>query len=80
MTVYGHVSSFLVEEGDLVRPDDIIALTGGTPGTKGSGLMTTGAHLHFEIYENGEHQDPLAYLPLDDLPLPYIPNSYLVTE
>lgn len=80
MTVYGHVSSFLVKEGDLVRPGDVIALTGGTPGTKGAGLMTTGAHLHFEVYENGEHQDPLAYLPLDDLPLPYIPNSYLVTE
>ncbi len=63
MTVYGHVSGFLVKEGQLVREGDAIALSGGMPGTKGAGLMTTGPHLHFEVFKDGEHVDPLLYLP-----------------
>lgn len=63
MTVYGHVSEFLVKEGDLVHEGDVIALSGGMPGTKGAGYMTTGAHLHLEVFQNGEHVDPLLFLP-----------------
>lgn len=62
-TLYGHVSGFLVKEGDHVRAGQAVALSGGTPGTKGAGHMTTGAHLHFELIENGEHVDPLGFLP-----------------
>lgn len=62
-TMYGHVSGFLVQEGDRVRAGDPVALSGGTPGTKGAGLMTTGAHLHLAFYKDGEVVDPENYLP-----------------
>lgn len=76
MTVYGHVTEVLVEEGDLVQEGDIIALTGGQIGTKGAGWATTGPHLHFEVYKNGKHVDPLDYLPLNELRDEFIPAKY----
>lgn len=62
-SMYGHVSSFLVKEGDEVFSGDPIALSGGTPGTPGAGRMTTGAHLHLEMFKDGSHVDPLPLLP-----------------
>lgn len=62
-TLYGHVSEFFVREGDRVYAGDIIALSGGTPGTKGAGHMTTGAHLHLQFLKDGIAVDPLTYLP-----------------
>lgn len=82
-TTYGHVSSILVEEGQRVSQGSIIGLTGGMPGTKGSGYMTTGPHLHFEIYLNGTHIDPLNYLPLSAFSpefLKELPEKYLKKE
>lgn len=62
VTLYGHVSGFLAEEGQRVRRGDPIARSGGEPGTPGAGLLSTGQHLHFEVIANGEHVDPLRYL------------------
>jgi murein DD-endopeptidase MepM/ murein hydrolase activator NlpD len=76
MTVYGHVSEFKVEEGEKVFSGQIVALSGGTPGSKGAGLMTTGAHLHFEVMKGGKYVDPLDYLPLSFLPIDSIPDKY----
>ncbi|MBI2634833.1 peptidoglycan DD-metalloendopeptidase family protein [Candidatus Peregrinibacteria bacterium] len=79
MTVYGHVSKILVEEGQKVPQGFVIALSGGMPGTKGAGYMTTGAHLHFETLLNGQHKDPLDYLSLFKLPeesLENLPEKY----
>lgn len=76
MTVYGHVSGFLVEEGEKVRPGQGVALTGGTPGTKGAGYMTTGAHLHFEVMKGGKYIDPLYFLPLSALDYDGLPQKY----
>lgn len=76
LTVYGHVSDILVKPGTVVKQGDVIGLTGGTPGTKGAGLQTTGPHLHLEVYHKGEHVDPLDYLPVYELPIEFIPERY----
>ncbi len=79
-TVYGHVSDILVRDGDLVVQGQILGLTGGMPGTKGAGYMTTGPHLHFELLKDGKHIDPLNYLPLNVFSaedLQNLPEKYL---
>ncbi|MFC1663495.1 murein hydrolase activator EnvC family protein [Patescibacteria group bacterium] len=67
-TTYGHLSQIYVAEDDLVKQGEVIALSGGTPGTAGAGLLTTGAHLHFEVRELNEDGYPIAVDPLLYLP------------
>lgn len=62
-TVYGHLPKIFIEKGDVVRQGEIIALTGGSPGTRGTGPYYTGPHLHFEVRQNGAAIDPLKWLP-----------------
>jgi len=78
VTVYGHVYESLVKPGMLVKKGDVIGLSGGTPGTKGAGMQTTGPHLHFEVHYKGEPVNPLDYLPVYELPIEYIPAEYLL--
>jgi murein DD-endopeptidase MepM/ murein hydrolase activator NlpD len=55
-TLYGHQTSISVSNGQHVKQGDII----GTVGCTG---YCTGPHLHFEVRVNGEHVDPMPYLP-----------------
>jgi len=63
-SLYGHVSKFVVSKGDIVKAGQVIALSGGRPGTPGAGSRTTGDHLHLEVRtEEGVAIDPKTVLP-----------------
>lgn len=55
-TLYAHCRELLVTEGQQVKSEDCIALMGSTG-------MSTGPHLHFEVRQDGEAQNPVAYFP-----------------
>jgi len=60
---YLHLSAIYVSTGDVVNAGDVIGLSGGAPGGRGSGVFTTGSHLHFEIDDyNGNPVNPHNYL------------------
>lgn len=61
-TVYMHISSFAVSKGAYVAAGQVLGYTGGTPGTPGAGWLTTGPHLHLEVWYQGTARNPLAYL------------------
>ena len=54
-TLYGHTSELLVKAGEKVYKGQPIALVGNTGNS-------FGAHLHFEVIENGTPVDPLNYV------------------
>lgn len=57
---YAHLSAVDVGINQKVSTGQLIALTGGTPGTQGAGL-STGAHLHYTVKnKNGNYIDPLS--------------------
>jgi murein DD-endopeptidase MepM/ murein hydrolase activator NlpD len=55
-TLYGHLSSMSVREGDHVRLGQPIGVVGCTG-------HCTGPHLHFEVIKAGVRQNPMDYLP-----------------
>jgi murein DD-endopeptidase MepM/ murein hydrolase activator NlpD len=54
ITVYGHLSQILVKQGQSVKRGEMI-------GTVGNTGLTTGPHLHYEVYYEGKAQNPLNY-------------------
>lgn len=56
ITVYKHCSSLLKKARDIVLEGEIIALSGN------SGEITTGPHLHFEIWKDGKPINPINLL------------------
>jgi murein DD-endopeptidase MepM/ murein hydrolase activator NlpD len=56
VSIYGHLASFAVSDGQAVA-------RGQTIGYEGSTGNSTGPHLHFEIRLNDVPQNPLQYLP-----------------
>ena len=55
-SIYKHNSSIIKTQGDRVVTGEIIAFTGNT------GELTTGPHLHFELWYQGEPVDPQSYI------------------
>lgn len=56
ISAYKHNAELLKEVGDKVKAGDIIAIMGN------SGELTTGPHLHFELWHNGTALDPETYI------------------
>ncbi|MDQ7008738.1 MAG: peptidoglycan DD-metalloendopeptidase family protein [Candidatus Gracilibacteria bacterium] len=67
ITVYGHLSKVLVKEMQIIKQGEVFAKSGGAPGVAGSGPMTTGAHLHFEVWDDKKLKDPLQYVNISRL-------------
>lgn len=55
VTRYGHNHQVSVKIGDVVTKGQTIALMGNTG-------RSTGAHVHYEVLQNGQQQDPLPYV------------------
>jgi murein DD-endopeptidase MepM/ murein hydrolase activator NlpD len=56
VSIYKHNEKLLKKAGDKVTAGSPIALVGN------SGSLTTGAHLHFELWYKGETVDPTQYI------------------
>lgn len=52
LSVYKHNSSLVKKQNELVAAGEVIALSGN------QGTLTTGPHLHFELWKNGAPIDP----------------------
>jgi murein DD-endopeptidase MepM/ murein hydrolase activator NlpD len=56
LSIYAHNQRLLKRIGDRVRSRETLALSGNT------GAVTSGPHLHFELWRDGLAQDPRAFL------------------
>ncbi len=56
ISVYKHNGTLLKQQGDFVKSGEAIATVGST------GELTTGPHLHFELWYNGYPVNPLNYI------------------
>ncbi len=56
ISAYKHNGSLAKEQGAVVRAGEVIASVGNT------GELTTGPHLHFELWKNGNPVNPLNYI------------------
>lgn len=56
ISAYKHNASLTKEQGDLVKAGEVIAISGD------AGELTTGPHLHFELWTNGYPIDPTTFI------------------
>ena len=56
ISVYKHNGNLLKSQGDFVKSGEVIASIGST------GELTTGPHLHFELWSNGYAVNPLNFI------------------
>ncbi|MFO7997717.1 MAG: M23 family metallopeptidase [Bacteroidales bacterium] len=56
LSVYKHNSILLKQEGNIVKAGEVIAIIGD------SGMYSTGTHLHFELWFNGNPVNPIDYI------------------
>ena len=59
ISVYKHNASLAKEQGELVKAGEVIATAGNT------GELSTGPHLHFEIWSEGYPIDPANFIDFD---------------
>ncbi len=55
--MYAHLSEVLVKKGDKIKQGDIVAKSGNTG-------LSTGPHLHYSLWKNGQLIDPMDYVNL----------------
>jgi len=56
VSIYKHNSALLKQAGDMVKAGEVIAIIGET------GELTTGPHLHFELWSQGTPVNPQDYI------------------
>lgn len=56
ISVYKHNSAITKSQGDLVKAGEVIAMSGNT------GELTTGPHLHFELWSKGYSVNPTNFI------------------
>ncbi len=56
LSVYKHNATLFKEQGDLVKSGEVIANAGST------GSLTSGTHLHFELWSDGYPIDPTKFI------------------
>ena len=56
ISAYKHNASLTKGQGDLVKSGEVIAISGNT------GELTTGPHLHFELWSDGYPIDPVTFI------------------
>lgn len=56
ISAYKHNASLTKTQGELVKSGEVIAISGNT------GELTTGPHLHFELWSNGYPVDPTTFI------------------
>ena len=61
LTVYKHNTKLTKSQGDIVKAGEVIAISGNT------GTLTTGPHIHFELWNNGYPVDPKTFIDFEQL-------------
>jgi murein DD-endopeptidase MepM/ murein hydrolase activator NlpD len=56
ISIYKHNTSLHKQQGDLVKSGEVIASAGDT------GELSTGPHLHFELWNEGYPVNPTNYI------------------
>ena len=56
ISVYKHNGNLLKQQGDFVKSGEVIASVGST------GELTTGPHLHFELWKGGYAVNPTNFI------------------
>lgn len=56
VSIYKHCAGLLKKTGDIVKGGDVIAVVGNT------GTLSTGPHLHFELWYRDRAVDPVNYI------------------
>ena len=54
-TLYAHLKKYIVKEGQEVKRGDVIGYVGSTG-------LSTGSHLHYEVWKNKKRINPLPYI------------------